>query len=73
MQDDEVNELLASFNDLPDPRSERNQHHPLLSIFFIALCGAISGADNWVEIEAMGIQSRVAENVDSLTTWHSIA
>jgi predicted transposase YbfD/YdcC len=54
MQDEELNRLLASFSDLPDPRSERNQEHPLLSIVFIAICGAISGADNWVDMEAYG-------------------
>src|SRR5258707_13930592 len=54
MQEEELNSLLASFKDSPDPRSERNQDHPLLSIIFIAICGAISGADNWVDIEAYG-------------------
>src|SRR5258706_10089298 len=54
MEDEELNRLLGSFEDLPDPRSERNQVHPLLSIIFIAICGAISGADNWVDIEAYG-------------------
>jgi predicted transposase YbfD/YdcC len=54
MQDDELSGLKAIYGDLPDPRSERNQDHPLLSIIFIAICGAISGADNWVDIEAYG-------------------
>jgi DDE_Tnp_1-associated len=54
MQDDELKSLIESFKDLPDPRSERNQDHPLMSILFIAICGAISGADNWVDIEAYG-------------------
>ena len=54
MQDDELGSLLESYRDLPDPRSERNQDHPLISIVFIAICGAISGADNWVDIEAYG-------------------
>ncbi len=46
--------LRNAFQDLPDPRSERNQDHPLMSIVMIAICGAISGADNWVDIEAYG-------------------
>jgi predicted transposase YbfD/YdcC len=54
VQDDELSRLLASFSDLPEPGSERNQDHPLLSIVFIAICGAISGADNWVDIEGYG-------------------
>lgn len=49
-----LNSLVDSFRDLPDPRSERNQDHPLLSILLVAICGAISGADNWVDIEAYG-------------------
>src|ERR1043166_5373397 len=54
MQNAELSDLLDFFGDLPDPRSERNQDHPLLSIVFIAICGAISGADNWVDLEAYG-------------------
>jgi predicted transposase YbfD/YdcC len=54
MPEDELNSLLDTFKDLPDPRSERNQDHPLISILFIAVCAAISGADNWVDIEAYG-------------------
>jgi predicted transposase YbfD/YdcC len=54
MQENELNGLMDAFNDLPDPRSERNQDHPLMSILFIAICAAISGANNWVEIEAYG-------------------
>jgi hypothetical protein len=54
MQDDELGSVLEFFGDLPDPGSERNQDHPLLSIVFIAVCGAISGADHWVDIEAYG-------------------
>ena len=54
MQDDELGSLLESYRDLPDPRSERNQDHPLISSVFIAICGTISGADNWVDIEAYG-------------------
>ena len=52
MEDAEFGGLVESFKDLPDPRSERNQDHPLISILLIAICGAISGADNWVAIEA---------------------
>lgn len=52
MQEADLAGLLASFNDLPDPGRERHQEHPLLSIVAIAICGAICGADNWVDIEA---------------------
>jgi len=51
-------DLLSEFSDLPDPRSERNQDHPLFSIVMIAICGTICGADNWVEIESYGNAKR---------------
>lgn len=51
-------DLLGEFSDLPDPRSERNQDHPLISIVMIAMCGTICGADNWVEIESYGNAKR---------------
>lgn len=54
MEEAELKSLLEAFGDLPDPRSERNQEHPLMSILLIALCAVISGADNWVEIEGYG-------------------
>lgn len=54
MQEANLDGLLKSFQDIADPRSERNQDHPLLSIVAIAICGAICGADNWVDIEAYG-------------------
>ncbi len=54
MDERELKSLLEAFGDLPDPRSERNQDHPLMNILLIALCAVISGADNWVEIESYG-------------------
>jgi predicted transposase YbfD/YdcC len=42
------------FGMLPDPRVERTKKHKLLDIIAIAMCGVISGADNWVEIEEFG-------------------
>lgn len=42
------------FRDLVDPRVERTKLHPLLNIITITLCGMISGADDWVAIEAYG-------------------
>src|SRR5258708_6414250 len=54
MEESELKRLLEAFEDLPDPRSDRNQDHALLSILLIALCAVISGADNWVDIEGYG-------------------
>jgi predicted transposase YbfD/YdcC len=42
------------FGTVPDPRVERTKKHKLLDIIAIAMCGVISGADNWVEIEEFG-------------------
>jgi predicted transposase YbfD/YdcC len=54
MKEVEFSGLIEHFEDLPDPRSQRNQEHPLMSILLIAICAAISGADNWVDIAAYG-------------------
>lgn len=46
--------LPAHFVELNDPRVERTKRHHLLDIVIIAICAVISGADNWVDIEAYG-------------------
>ena len=46
--------LLDHFSDLPDPRIDRNKAHRLIDILVIAICGAICGADTWVEIAEFG-------------------
>ena len=48
------NSLLEAFIHISDPRGERNRRHSLESILVIAVCGVISGADNWVSIEEWG-------------------
>jgi len=68
MEEAALNRLLDGFKDLPDPRSKRNQEHRLLSIILIAICGAISGADNWVDIEAYG-----NAKAEWLKTWIALA
>lgn len=45
---------LENFFGLPDPRSDRNQHHPLSSIVFLTISAVICGADNWVEVSRFG-------------------
>ena len=42
------------FAELTDPRVDRTKRHELIEIIVIALCAIISGADNWVDIEAYG-------------------
>ncbi len=46
--------LFEAFMSISDPRSEKSRLHPLVNILVIAVCGVISGADNWVAIEGWG-------------------
>lgn len=46
--------ISEHFGGLEDPRIERTKLHPLINIITIALCAIISGADDWVAIEAYG-------------------
>lgn len=49
----EIN-ILSYFEDLEDPRTEKNRKHPLINLIGIAILGVICGADNWVDIERYG-------------------
>ena len=49
-----VPDLIAVFEDLPDPRIDRTKHHRLIDIVTIALCAVLSGADSFVEIATYG-------------------
>ena len=46
--------ITEYFDDLDDPRKGNNKTHPLINIITIAICGVISGADGWVDIESYG-------------------
>ena len=46
--------IVEYFQALDDPRIDRTKRHNLLDIVTIAICGAICGADNWVDIELFG-------------------
>ena len=39
-----------------DPRLNRKKRHLLEDIVVLAICGILSGADDWVSIEAFGIE-----------------
>jgi predicted transposase YbfD/YdcC len=45
---------LDHFAALSDPRVERSQEHPLLSIIGVALCAILGGADDWVAVQRFG-------------------
>jgi predicted transposase YbfD/YdcC len=46
--------IIEHFADLEDPREDSGKRHPLVNILTIALCGAVCGADSWVDIELFG-------------------
>jgi len=46
--------LVDHFSDLVDPRVERTRWHGLIDIVSIAVCAAICGADNWVDVCLFG-------------------
>jgi len=47
--------LLDLLEGLPDPRVDRRRLHKLVDILAIAICGALCGVDNFVELERFGL------------------
>jgi predicted transposase YbfD/YdcC len=50
--------LIDSFAEIEDTRSARNTLYPIEEIILLSICGAISGADDFVALEAFG-QSKI--------------
>jgi predicted transposase YbfD/YdcC len=50
----EPSSISEHFGGIRDPRTGSNISHPLINIMTIAICGAICGADNWVDMEMFG-------------------
>lgn len=46
--------LEACFGDMPDPRVVGRCDHLLVEIIMVAICGVLSGAESWSEIEEFG-------------------
>lgn len=46
--------IIEHFSSIPDLRLNRRKLHKLEDIFFITLCAAICGANDWVAIEEFG-------------------
>jgi predicted transposase YbfD/YdcC len=46
--------LIDSFSEIEDPRHPRNTLYPIEEILLLAICGAISGADDFVSIAEFG-------------------
>lgn len=43
--------FIECFGELPDPRVDRTKKHMLLDILALSICGVLSGAEGWEEIE----------------------
>jgi len=46
--------ILEHFSILKDPRIERNKLHALMDIVVLVICGIVSGAKGWEDIEEFG-------------------
>jgi len=46
--------IFAAFQNLPDPRSHRNQSYNLFDIVTISILAVLCGADDWVSINLWG-------------------
>lgn len=46
--------FVECFSKIQDPRVDRTKKHLLLDVIALALCGVISGAETWEEIEDFG-------------------
>lgn len=49
-----LNQLLASFATLPDPRCAGRTRHRLLDMLAIAVSAVVAGAETWVDIAHYG-------------------
>lgn len=54
MKDKPTGTIKEYYSEIEDPRAGRNKQHKLLDIILIAICGVISGADTWVDVENYG-------------------
>ncbi len=62
--------VLQHFQNLPDPRVERTQHHSLVAIVTIAILAMLAGADGFVAIERYGrAKQRWLETFLDLPHW----
>jgi predicted transposase YbfD/YdcC len=68
-KDSDPSALLELLEGLPDPRLDRTKKHKLVDILTIAICGALCGVDNFVELErfAQGIRNHWA--VENSLHW----
>ena len=60
-----LEELVACFEDLEDPRSEINRKHPLVSVVAISMMAVLAGADGPTLIHRWARSALVSGSVDS--------
>ncbi|NBD17167.1 MAG: ISAs1 family transposase [Cyanobacteria bacterium] len=53
-----VSSLSHSFEEVPDPRSQRTQKHRLQDILVIAILAVIAGAEGWEDLENYGLSKQ---------------
>ena len=54
MISDPTASIIQHFSPITDPRIKRGKRHELSTLFFIAICAVICGANDWVAIETYG-------------------
>ena len=65
--------LIDSFAEIEDSRCSRNTLYPIEEILLLVICGAISGADDFVAIaEPERIEARLAPGTASLRKWDPV-
>jgi len=58
--------IVDCFADLPDPRVSRTRQHKLIDLVVIAICGVISGAEHWTEIEQYAEIKKTAPDIPGI-------
>ncbi len=71
MEENDLRNLESIFAHVQDPRLERTKRHRLRDIIILAICGALCGAEGWVEIEEFG-KAKEAFFTDLLTLVNGI-
>ena len=67
-----LEELVACFGDLEEPRSEVNRKHPLVSVASISIMAVLPGADGPTSIHrwAMNVEEQLPQVLDLPNAFH---
>ena len=59
--------LIDSFTEIEDSRCARNTLYPIEEVLLLAVCGAISGADDFVALEEpVRVEAWVASRISAI-------